>query len=80
MDISANNNTEFRFDAESGVMFDAWYSRYEDLFANDASRLDDRAKTWLLVHKLGTAEHERFMNFILPSLQFSKAITSFLTC
>ena len=68
MDVLANSISEFRFEAESGVTFEAWFSRYEDLFANDASRLDEMAKTRLLVRKLGTAEHQRFISFILPSL------------
>ncbi|XP_040164705.1 uncharacterized protein K02A2.6-like [Anopheles arabiensis] len=60
--------TEFRYEAESEITFDTWFARYEDLFAQDASRLDDAAKVRLLVRKLGPAEHARYASFILPSV------------
>uniref|UniRef100_A0A0E3W295 Peptidase A2 domain-containing protein n=1 Tax=Anopheles gambiae TaxID=7165 RepID=A0A0E3W295_ANOGA len=66
MDALAGSINEFRFEAESGVTFPAWYARYEDLFVQDASRLEDSAKVRLLIRKLGTAEHARYCNFILP--------------
>ncbi|XP_049278095.1 uncharacterized protein K02A2.6-like [Anopheles funestus] len=58
--------TEFRYDAEAGATFRAWYSRFEDLFVKDASRLDEPAKIRLLTRKLGTMEHERYANYVLP--------------
>ncbi|XP_041767705.1 uncharacterized protein K02A2.6-like [Anopheles merus] len=66
MDALAGSINEFRFEAEFGVTFPAWYARYEDLFVQDASRLEDSAKVRLLIRKLGTAEHTRYCNFILP--------------
>nr|XP_049466096.1 uncharacterized protein K02A2.6-like [Anopheles coluzzii] len=66
IDALASNISEFRYEAESGATFKAWYERYEDLFLRDASRLDDGAKVRLLGRKLGTAEHARFTSFILP--------------
>ncbi|XP_053662042.1 uncharacterized protein K02A2.6-like [Anopheles marshallii] len=68
MDALSGSISEFRYDAESGATFQAWYSRFEDLFVQDASRLDDSAKIRLLTRKLGTAEHARYANFILPCL------------
>ncbi|XP_041774515.1 uncharacterized protein K02A2.6-like [Anopheles merus] len=59
LDALASNITEFRFEAEAGITFEAWYSRYEDLFINDAARIDDSAKVRLLMRKLGAMEHER---------------------
>ncbi|XP_061512483.1 uncharacterized protein K02A2.6-like [Anopheles gambiae] len=59
LDALASNITEFRFKAEAGITFEAWYSRYEDLFINDAARIDDSAKVRLLMRKLGAMEHER---------------------
>uniref|UniRef100_A0A182XPN6 DUF7083 domain-containing protein n=1 Tax=Anopheles quadriannulatus TaxID=34691 RepID=A0A182XPN6_ANOQN len=44
LDALANSIAEFRYEAESGVTFEAWFTRYEDLFAKDASRLGDEAK------------------------------------
>ena len=52
MDALASSISEFRYEAESDVMFSAWFSRYDDLFNQDASRLDDAAKVRLLVRKL----------------------------
>ncbi|XP_050077223.1 uncharacterized protein LOC126564264 [Anopheles maculipalpis] len=66
LEALAGNISEFRYDPEAGVTFESWYTRYKDLFREDASRLDDAAKVRLLGRKLGTAEHARFSNFILP--------------
>ncbi|XP_053690842.1 uncharacterized protein K02A2.6-like [Sabethes cyaneus] len=68
LDSLASNIKEFRYEADSAVTFSAWYSRYDDLFEKDAARLDDEAKVRLLLRKLGTAEHERYVSFILPTL------------
>lgn len=68
LDSLASNIHEFRYDADSHVTFGAWYSRYDDLFARDAQRLDDGAKVRLLLRKLGSAEHDRYVSFILPAL------------
>ncbi|XP_053686267.1 uncharacterized protein K02A2.6-like [Sabethes cyaneus] len=66
LDSLAANVKEFRYDVESNITFAAWFTRYEDLFASDAARLDDPAKVRLLIRKLGLAEHERYLSFILP--------------
>ncbi|XP_052895733.1 uncharacterized protein K02A2.6-like [Anopheles moucheti] len=66
LEALAGNISEFRYDPEAGLTFESWYARYIDLFQEDASRLDDAAKVRLLGRKLGTAEHARFSNFILP--------------
>ncbi|XP_062713344.1 uncharacterized protein LOC134290257 [Aedes albopictus] len=66
LDSLASNIKEFRYDPENNVTFAVWYSRYEDLFENNASRLDGEAKVRLLMRKLGMSEHERYVSFILP--------------
>ncbi|XP_041785652.1 uncharacterized protein K02A2.6-like isoform X1 [Anopheles merus] len=68
IDALSGSITEFRYEAESEITFDTWFAHYEDLFAQDASRLDDAAKVRLLVRKLGPAEHARYASFILPSV------------
>lgn len=68
LDSLASNITEFAYDLESGCSFDAWFSRYADLFEKDASKLDDDAKVRLLLRKLNPAAHERYTSFILPKL------------
>ncbi|CAH8623518.1 unnamed protein product [Schistosoma rodhaini] len=57
---------EFNFDGAAGVTFNSWFKKYEDLFHIDLCRLDDASKVRILLRKLGTTEHERYSNFILP--------------
>ncbi|XP_055523059.1 uncharacterized protein K02A2.6-like [Wyeomyia smithii] len=66
LDSLANNIKEFRYSPEDNITFAAWYARYNDLFEKDAARLDEEAKVRLLMRKMGTAEHERYISFILP--------------
>lgn len=66
LDSLASNIKEFRFEADAGVTFDAWFARYDDLFEQDAARLDDAAKVRLLLRKLGIPEHDRYISSILP--------------
>lgn len=68
LEALATNISEFSFDAENGVTFDKWYSRYTDLFETDARNLDDAAKVRLLLRKLDTPSHSRYVNYILPKL------------
>lgn len=58
--------TEFHYEPSLGHTFDVWFKRWEDTFQNDFSSKDSKWKARLLVRKLGTAEHKRFTNFILP--------------
>lgn len=65
LDSLSSHIKEFQYDEEAKVTFAVWYARYEDLFAKDASRLDDEAKVRLLMRKLGASEYGRYANFIL---------------
>lgn len=66
LDSLANSITEFRFDSENGKTFANWFARYEDVFKEDAKKLDDKAKTRLLLRKLETPAHSKYSDFILP--------------
>ncbi|XP_058448854.1 uncharacterized protein K02A2.6-like [Malaya genurostris] len=66
LDSLANNIKEFCYDPDGNITFATWYGRYDDLFEQDAARLDDEAKVRLLMRKLGSAEHERYVSYILP--------------
>ncbi|XP_055920751.1 uncharacterized protein K02A2.6-like [Eupeodes corollae] len=66
MEALASNITEFCFDIENNLTFDTWYARYEDLFEIDASKLDDAAKVRLLLRKLNSIVHSKYINYILP--------------
>ncbi|XP_041785573.1 uncharacterized protein K02A2.6-like isoform X3 [Anopheles merus] len=68
MEALSGSIMEFRYEAESDIIFATWFARYDDLFAQDAFRLDDAAKVRLLVRKLGFAEYARYASFILPSV------------
>ncbi|XP_037927866.1 uncharacterized protein LOC119662336 [Teleopsis dalmanni] len=67
MEILAWSITEFVYDPENNLTFETWYTRYEDLFLVDASKLDDVAKVRLLLRKLSTTVYNKYMNFILPN-------------
>lgn len=67
IDYLSHTISEFLYEKEVGVTFKNWYSRYTDLFQKDAARIDDSAKVRLLLRKLGAAEHDRYLSFILPS-------------
>ncbi|KAA3675813.1 uncharacterized protein DEA37_0005280 [Paragonimus westermani] len=58
--------SEFHFDAIGGVTFDSWFHKYEDIFRVEMVQLFEDEKVRLLLRRLGTTEHERFVNFILP--------------
>ena len=53
---------DFYYDPDGGVFFDAWFARYEDVFKVDGKNLDDPAKVRLLLRKIGTQFHERYVN------------------
>ncbi|CAH8535475.1 unnamed protein product [Dicrocoelium dendriticum] len=66
-DAMISSVNEFIFDPDSGLIFDAWFRRYEDVFRAELSGLDDASKVRLLLRKLGTVEHDRYINYILPN-------------
>ncbi|XP_055588819.1 uncharacterized protein K02A2.6-like [Uranotaenia lowii] len=68
LDSLSSNMAEFVYDKETGYTFDAWFSRYSDLFEKDANKLDDAAKVRLLLRKMSPPDHERYNSFILPKL------------
>ena len=62
----ASGITEFVYDPDNGLTFDAWFVRYEGLFIVDAKDLDDAAKVRLLLRKLNTTCHKQYVDYILP--------------
>ncbi|XP_040169841.1 uncharacterized protein K02A2.6-like [Anopheles arabiensis] len=64
IDAIAGQIKEFHHTEDTN--FEAWYSRYEGLFLDDAKRLDDGAKLRLLLRKIGVTEHERYISSIMP--------------
>ncbi|XP_036146759.1 uncharacterized protein LOC118646919 [Monomorium pharaonis] len=58
--------SEFTYDPENGLTFDAWFVRYKGLFQVDVNDLDDAAKVRLLLRQLSTNIHKQYVDFILP--------------
>ncbi|CAH8597133.1 unnamed protein product [Schistosoma guineensis] len=67
-DAVASSIPEFIYDPESGNTFLTWFKRWEDTFRTEFCNQDDAWKTRLLVCKLGSSEHARFADHILPKL------------
>ncbi|GAA52970.1 hypothetical protein CLF_109243 [Clonorchis sinensis] len=78
VDSIANSITEFHYDPDAGLTFDSWFRRYEDVFQVELKHKDDAWRVRLLLRKLGTTEHTRYSNFILPkntrNLTFEKTV------
>nr|VZI35411.1 unnamed protein product [Spirometra erinaceieuropaei] len=51
--------TEFAYDPEGGVNFEAWFRKYEGLFEEKGAELDDKTKVEIILLKLAQREHER---------------------
>ncbi|BHF70415.1 hypothetical protein SprV_0301346500 [Sparganum proliferum] len=51
--------TEFVYDPEGGVNFEAWFRKYEGLFEDEGAELDDKTKVEIMLLKLAQREHER---------------------
>lgn len=69
----------FNYNPEDDVTFAHFYRRYEDIFVSDCGTWTDAKKVRFLLRKLGTAEHTKFVNFILPKktseLNFQETVT-----
>ncbi|XP_062709570.1 uncharacterized protein K02A2.6-like [Aedes albopictus] len=63
----ASGIQDFQYDPDGGVFFDGWYARYEDVITKDGQSLDDAARVRLLLRKLSTPLHEKYVNTILPN-------------
>ena len=68
----------FEYVPENDKTFEAFYRRYEDISNVDCEQWRSEKKLRLLLGKLGTTEHNRFVDFILPKkttdLDFSETI------
>ena len=62
----ANSLAEFKYDAERGNTFPAYYRRFETIFTKRCEKWSDEEKITLLLQKLGTEENTKFTNLILP--------------
>ena len=56
----------FTYAPDEDISFESYYRRYEDLYSTDCATWTDSKKVRLLLRKLGTTEHTRFVDYILP--------------
>lgn len=66
MESLSNAISEFSYDIDSNSTFENWFNRYRDLFTYDAHNLDNSGRIRLLLRKLDTTAHTRYVNLILP--------------
>ena len=56
----------FYYNVDDDLTFEKYYRRYEDIFQIDFKSWPDQKKLRLLLRKLGSAEHSKFVDYILP--------------
>uniref|UniRef100_A0A914CX76 DUF7083 domain-containing protein n=1 Tax=Acrobeloides nanus TaxID=290746 RepID=A0A914CX76_9BILA len=66
MELLGKRMAEFHYNAEEHKIFEEYFDRYSDLFAEDAKILPDDAKVRLLLSKLGQVEYDKYKRHILP--------------
>lgn len=54
------------YDPHNGVIFNKWYARFEDTLSIDGVKLDDAAKVRVLLRKLDSSSHSKYIDYILP--------------
>ncbi|XP_014784252.1 uncharacterized protein LOC106879270 [Octopus bimaculoides] len=64
-DYVANSITEFKYEPDEGVTFEAYYRRYEQIFNKECKDWDEDMKTHLILRKLA-GEYEHYSNYVLP--------------
>ena len=57
---------EFHYDMDMKVLFSKLLARYKDLFIVDLKEQADDWKIRFLLRKLGSTEHDQYLNYILP--------------
>ena len=65
-DTIINVIAEFNYMPEEEVTFLSYFCRYKDLYKTDCSNWPNHKKVRLILRKLGTVEHMKFVNYILP--------------
>uniref|UniRef100_A0A914CIN6 RNA-directed DNA polymerase n=1 Tax=Acrobeloides nanus TaxID=290746 RepID=A0A914CIN6_9BILA len=80
MESLGNRMEKFIYDGENNVTFEKYFNRNGDIFTEEGKNLDDKAKTRLLLSKLGQQEFELHANHILPKtpkeLDFNETVAT----
>ncbi|PIO57143.1 hypothetical protein TELCIR_21453 [Teladorsagia circumcincta] len=66
MTALSNRIERFEFDPEADMSFSKWFSRYKDVFFEDAKQLTESAKVRLLCEKLDSVSFEKYQRHVLP--------------
>ena len=56
----------FTYASEDEIAFASHFRRYEDFYNTDCTNWIDFKKFRLLLRKLGTVDHAKFVNYVLP--------------
>ncbi|KAI8114876.1 hypothetical protein CVS40_12784 [Lucilia cuprina] len=70
MESLTHSMTDFVYEPERGLVFQAWYNRFIHVFEREASVLEEQDKVALLWKKMSDRVHERFKNYVLPKKAF----------
>ncbi|KIH43111.1 hypothetical protein ANCDUO_26890, partial [Ancylostoma duodenale] len=62
----SNRIEKFVFDPETDMSFTKWYTRYKEVFVEDAKQLIESARVRLLCEKLDSDTFERYQRHVLP--------------
>ncbi|KAK5973488.1 hypothetical protein GCK32_001744 [Trichostrongylus colubriformis] len=62
----SNRIEKFVFDADVEMGFSKWYSRYKEVFTEDARQLSESARVRLLCEKLDNVTFEKHQRHVLP--------------
>lgn len=71
------------FNPSPSTTFRMWYNKHKDVFERDGARLDDDAKTRLLLRKLNQEAYDKYSNILLPKepkdLSFQETIDKLMS-
>ena len=60
----------FSYAPDEDKIFEACNQRYEDIYITDCANWTDAKNVRLLLRKLGTVEHNKFVDYILPKKNY----------
>ncbi|EYC36161.1 hypothetical protein Y032_0928g3081, partial [Ancylostoma ceylanicum] len=66
MSALSNRIEKFVFDPDMDMGFTKWYTRYKEVFIEDAKQLTESARVRLLCEKLDSETFERYQRHVLP--------------
>ncbi|EYC24344.1 hypothetical protein Y032_0014g2450 [Ancylostoma ceylanicum] len=78
MSALSNRIDKFVFDPDTDMCFTRWYSRYKEVFVEDAKQLSESARVRLLCEKMDSNTFEKYQRHVLPkevtSISFEESV------